>query len=123
MNAEAGLTWAHGLLSGEMDDAQQQEIHEAVNAALDDLAAHLGGTSDTGGPVENATQIKGRGDLGILLTDVNGRVLGRVWVAFGGSVDVPTDEALADGNVEIQAEVCSEVVDPPVDLETWATDR
>jgi hypothetical protein len=123
MNPEAGLARVPELLSGEMDDAQQQEIHEAVNAALDDLAAHLGGTSDTGGPVENATQIKGRGDLGILLTDVNDRVLGRVWVAFGGSVDVPTDEALADGNVEIRAEVCSEVVDPPVELETWATDR
>jgi hypothetical protein len=123
MNADAGLTSVPGLLSGDMDDEQQQEIHEAVNAALDDLAAHLGGTSDTGGPVENATQIKGRGDLGILLTDVNDRVLGRVWVAFGGSVDAPTDEALADGNVELQAEVCSEVVDPPVDLETWVTDR
>jgi hypothetical protein len=106
-----------------MDDEQQQEIHEAVNAALDELAAHLGGTSDTGGPVDNATQIKGRGDLGILLTDVNDRVLGRVWVAFGGSVDVPTDALLTDGNVELQAEVCSEVVDPPVDLETWVTDR
>jgi hypothetical protein len=106
-----------------MDDEQQQEIHDAVNAALDELAAHLGGTSDMGGPVENATQIKGRSDLGILLTDVDDRVLGRVWVAFGGSVDVPTDEALSDGGVEIQAEVCSEVVDPPVDLETWVTDR
>ncbi|MEY4508895.1 MAG: hypothetical protein RLZZ450_1017 [Pseudomonadota bacterium] len=106
-----------------MDDEQQQEIHEAVNAALDELAAHLGGTSDMGGPVENATQVKGRSDLGILLTDVDDRVLGRVWVAFGGSVDVPSDEALSDGNVEIQAEVCSEVVDPPVDLETWVNDR
>jgi len=114
-----------------MDDAQQQEIHEAVNAALDDLAAHLGGTSDTGGPVENATQIKGRGDLGILLTDADDRVLGRVWVAFGGSVEARAsaadepgeDAALAGGNVEIQAEVCSEVIDPPVALETWVTDR
>jgi hypothetical protein len=67
--------------------------------------------------------VKGRSDLGILLTDVDDRVLGRVWVAFGGSVDVPSDESLSDGNVEIQAEVCSEVVDPPVDLEVWVSDR
>jgi hypothetical protein len=104
-----------------MDEQQQQEIHEAVNAALDELAAHLGGTRETGGPVENATQIKGRGDLGILLTDIDDRVLGRVWVAFGGSVAVPGGVELSGGSVEIQAEVCSEVVDPPVDLETWVT--
>ncbi|MDB4988830.1 MAG: hypothetical protein JWN04_4008 [Myxococcaceae bacterium] len=106
-----------------MEEQQQQEIHEAVNAALDDLARHLGGTSDEGGPVENATQIKGRGDLGILLTDVEDRVLGRVWVAFGGAIAAPTDDSLADGSVAVEAEVCSELVDPPVSLEEWAEGR
>lgn len=104
-----------------MDEEQQQEIHEAVNAALDELAVHLGGTRETGGPVENATQVKGRGDLGILLTDVDDRVLGRVWVAFGASVAAPSGVSLSGGSVDIQAEVCSEVVDPPVDLEAWVT--
>ena len=105
-----------------MDDKQQEEIHLAVNQALDDLAAHLGGTADTGGPVENATQIKGRGDLGILLTDVDDRVLGRVWVAFGAGIDAP-DEALMGGSVAIQAEVCSELVEPPVPIDEWAQGR
>jgi len=114
-----------------MDEEQQRQIHEAVNQALDELAAHLGGTSDEGGPVENATQITGRGDLGIMLTDVDDRVLGRVWVAFGGSVEAPTTgqgddgalEVAGDGEVEIQAEICSEVVDPPVPLEEWVEGR
>lgn len=105
-----------------MDDQQQEEIHIAVNQALDELAAHLGGTSDTGGPVENATQIKGRGDLGILLTDVDNRVLGRVWVAFGAGIDAP-DEELEGGSVGIHAEVCSELTDPPVPLDEWAEGR
>src|SRR5689334_582741 len=69
-----------------MNDAEQEEIHHAINAALDELAEQLGGTSDTGGPVENATQIKGRGDLGILLTDVANNVLGRVWVVFDAGI-------------------------------------
>jgi len=105
-----------------MDEQQQEEIHRAVNAALDELAAHLGGTADAGGPVENATQIKGRGDLGILLTDVADNVLGRVWVAFGGGIDVP-DLTLQGGAVSIQAEVCSEVVEPPVHIDSWAEGR
>ena len=100
-----------------MDDQQQQAIHEAVDAALNELAEHLGGTSETGGPVENATQIKGRGDLGILLTDASDRVLGRVWVAFGGGLDA--SDVLAGGAVEIHAEVCSEEIDPPVSVDEW----
>jgi hypothetical protein len=106
-----------------MNDEQQEEIHRAVNTALDELAQHLGGTSDTGGPVENATQIKGRGDLGILLTDIHENVLGRVWVAFGAGIDAPTDEALSNGAVELHAEVCSEVIDPPVSVDEWAEGR
>jgi hypothetical protein len=102
-----------------MDDEQQRAIHEAVNAALDDLAAHLGGTADVGGPVENATQIKGRGDLGILLTDSSERVLGRVWVAFGGALQAPDGASLTGGSVDVQAEVCSELVDPPLHVDAW----
>ena len=106
-----------------MNDQEQEAIHDAVNAALDELAAHLGGTSDSGGPVENATQIKGRGDLGILLTDLEDRVLGRVWVAFGGAIESPHADALSDGSVQVHAEVCSEVVDPPLPLALWAEGR
>lgn len=102
-----------------MDDEQQQAIHEAVNAALDELAAHLGGTSEAGGPVENATQIKGRGDLGILLTDCSDRVLGRVWVAFGGALQAPEGDSLTGGSVGVQAEVCSELIDPPLHVDAW----
>jgi hypothetical protein len=128
---QAGRTRRVCGYDGAMDDEQQREIHEAVNAALDGLAAHLGGTSDQGGPVENATQIKGRGDLGILLTDVNDLVLGRVWVAFGGAIAAPSSAVAADGDievqgdgeVEVQAEICSEVVEPPVPLEAWAEGR
>ncbi len=97
----------------------EQAIHEAVNAALDELAAHLGGTSEQGGPVENATQIKGRGDLGILLTDAAERVLGRVWVAFGGALETSDDALTEGGSVDIQAEVCSEVIDPPQPIDAW----
>jgi hypothetical protein len=106
-----------------MNDEQQEELHRAVNAALDELAEHLGGTSDAGGPVENATQIKGRGDLGILLTDIDENVLGRVWVAFGAGIETPTDEALSNGAIAVQAEVCSEVIDPPVSIDAWAEGR
>jgi hypothetical protein len=106
-----------------MDDEQQAAIHEAMEAALDELAAHLGGTSDMGGPVENTTQIKGHSELGILLTDVEDRVLGRVWVAFGGALQTVGEEMLDGGSIEIQAEVCSEVVEPPVALETWVIDH
>ena len=106
-----------------MNDAEQEEIHLAINASLDELAATLGGTSDTGGPVENATQIKGRGDLGILLTDANNNVLGRVWVIFDAGIAVPSDETLSDGSVAVRAEVLSERVSPPVPLEEWAQGR
>jgi hypothetical protein len=101
-----------------MDDEQQQAIHEAVNEALDELATHLGGSTETGGPVANATQVKGRGDLGILLTDADDRVLGRVWVAFGGELEAP-DAALEGGEIEIHAEVCSELIDPPLPIDDW----
>lgn len=106
-----------------MDQAEQDEIHQAIDAALDELAEQLGGTSDTGGPVENATQIKGRGDLGILLTDVDNNVLGRVWVVFDAGISVPSDETLSDGAVAVRAEVLSERVTPPVPLEEWVQGR
>src|SRR4051812_34737099 len=106
-----------------MDHEDERDIHEAVNAALDELAQHLGGSSDTGGPVENATQIKGRGDLGVLLTDADNRVLGRVWVAFGAAVDTQEVRTRQGGAVHVQAEVCSEVIDPPVPVEEWASGR
>ena len=106
-----------------MHEAEQEEIHHAINAALDELAEQLGGTSDTGGPVENATQIKGRGDLGILLTDVDDKVLGRVWVVFDAGIAVPSDESLSDGSVAVRAEVFSERVTPPVPLDEWAQGR
>lgn len=102
-----------------MGDSEEQEIHAAVDAALNDLAERLGGTTDTGGPVENATQIKGRDELGVLLTDVENRVLGRVWVAFGAAVQVMDAPALEGGNVQVQAEVCAEVVEEPVSIEEW----
>ena len=106
-----------------MDEQEQQAIHEAVDAALQELASHLGGTSDTGGPVENATQVKGRADLGVLLTDAQDRVLGRVWIAFGAGVEAPSGPTFLDGGVEVHAEVCSEVVDPPQGLEEWVEGR
>ena len=71
------------LMAGKADHIERdgvvgkpQSVTEAVHEALNELAAHLGGSSDTGGPVENATQIKGREDLGVLLTDADDRVLG-----------------------------------------------
>ena len=106
-----------------MDEAEQEEIHHAIDAALNELAEQLGGTSDAGGPVENATQIKGRGDLGILLTDVDNKVLGRVWVVFDAGIAVPSDETLSDGAVAVRAEVLSELVAPPVPLDEWAQGR
>ena len=98
--------------------AQEEEIHAAIDRALNELAEHLGGSTEFGGPVENVTQIKGRGELGVLLTDPENRVLGRVWIAFGAAVQPPQQEA-GPGDVQVQAEVCSEVVDPPVPLEEW----
>ena len=103
---------------------EDQAVSEAIHAALNELAAHLGGSTDTGGPVENATQIKGRGDLGVLLTDRDDRVLGRVWLAFGASVQAAsTSTSPGDGSVAVQAEVCSEVIEPPVALDAWCKDR
>jgi hypothetical protein len=105
-----------------MDDEQEQAIHEAVNVALNELAERLGGTTETGGPVVNANQIKGRGDLGVLLTDIQERVLGRVWIAFGAAVSTPS--ALSGtGDVQVQAEVCSEIVDPPQPITEWVEGR
>jgi hypothetical protein len=102
-----------------MDASQDEDLEAAVGAALSELAQHLGGTSDTGGPVVNATQIKGRGELGVLLTDDRDYVLGRVWVAFGGAVDAPGFDFSNGGAVHVQAEVCSEVVDPPRSIDEW----
>src|SRR6476620_9006126 len=102
-----------------MGESEEQEIHAAVDAALNDLAERLGGTTDTGGPVENATQIKGRGELGVLLTDIENRVLGRVWIAFGAGVRMPSAAALEGGGVHVQAEVCSEVTEQPTSVDEW----
>lgn len=99
-------------------DEHEHDLHEAVNAALDELATHLGGSSDTGGPVVNATQIKGRGELGVLLTDARDLVLGRVWIAFGGIAQPPADDVGA-GSVRVQAEVCSEVIEHPCSIDSW----
>ncbi|MFT3927825.1 MAG: hypothetical protein QM778_35180 [Myxococcales bacterium] len=102
-----------------MSDDEELAIHEAVDAALNELAERLGGSSDTGGPVENATQIKGRGDLGVLLTDAQDRVLGRVWISFGAGVQVPNQDLASGGNVHVQAEVCSEIIEPPLTVDAW----
>lgn len=102
-----------------MEEPDEQAIHAAVDAALNDLAERLGGTTETGGPVENATQIKGRGELGVLLTDVEDRVLGRVWIAFGAAVQALDAVALEGGNVQVQAEVCSEIIEHPSSIEDW----
>lgn len=102
-----------------MNDDETQAIHEAVDEALNNLAERLGGSSDTGGPVENATQITGRGDLGVLLTDAENRVLGRVWVEFGGGVDVPDEDLEEGGSVHVEAQVLAELFEPPVPLEDW----
>jgi len=102
-----------------MDDAHEQAIEEAVAAALDTLAEQLGGTADTGGPVVNATQIKGRGELGVLLTDARDYVLGRVWLSFGGGLTPPAFDLAGAGSVRIEAEVCSERVDPPCTIDAW----
>jgi len=99
----------------------ESELHEAVNEALEALAVHLGGTTETGGPVENATQVKGRGELGVFLTDASGRVLGRVWLEFGAKAQAPNIKTIAveDGSVGLHATVRSEQVHPPMTLEAW----
>ncbi len=101
-----------------MDD---NELHEAVNEALEALALHLGGTTETGGPVENATQVKGRGELGVFLTDASGRVLGRVWLEFGAKAQAPTVASIAveDGSIGLHTTVRSEPVQPAMPLEAW----
>lgn len=100
-----------------MDDS---ELHEAVNEALEALALHLGGTTETGGPVENATQVKGRGELGVFLTDIHDNVLGRVWIEFGANTQVPDlAKTSAQGSVGVHASVRSEAINPPLSLEKW----
>jgi hypothetical protein len=107
-----------------MDD-QENELSEAMHEALDTLALQLGGTSETGGPVENATQIKGRDELGVLLTDAHNRVLGRVWLEFGASAQSPDFASLSGGagSLGFHAHVRSEAVQPPVPLELWLQNR
>jgi hypothetical protein len=95
---------------------QEQDVHEAVDRALEALAAKLGGTSDLGGPVTNATRIEGRPQLGVLLTDLRGYVLGRVWL----HVNAPPAEAAAAGvSVPAQVTVRSEMIAPPEAVDTW----
>ncbi len=109
----------------DQDIDDDNELREAMNDALEVLALHLGGTRDTGGPVENATQIKGRGELGVLLTDVDDRVLGRVWIEFGATAQPPEVARIAsqDGSVGLHASLRSEAVEPPVALEVWLKGR
>jgi hypothetical protein len=115
-----------------VSDADEQAIHEAIDLALNELAERLGGGVDAGGPVVNITQIKERGDLGVLLTDAQDRVLGRVWIAFGGAVDGgllaggpasfdPSQRFDAGGDVRVRAEVCSEIIDPPLTVDEWVS--
>jgi hypothetical protein len=106
-----------------MLDQNDLEIRDAVSAALTELAEELGGSSDTGGPVENATQIKGRGDLGVLLTDVEDRVLGRVWIEFEGSASPTISDSPDGGQVQVEATLHSEIIDPPVPILEWAAGR
>lgn len=109
-----------------MDDTEA--LHHEINLALNDLAMRLGGDTEEGGPVENATQIKDRGDLGVLLTDVNDRVLGRVWVEYGGTASFSSGDPAAgltegDGRVGVEARVRTEVVDPPQAIDLWVDGR
>jgi hypothetical protein len=111
-----------------MQNAEKQ-LNDAVHDALEELAGRLGGSSDTGGPVENATQIKGHPELGVLLTDAKDHVLGRVWIEFRGEAKMEKSRpgksahakgaALGEGSVGVHAEVVAEVVDPPIPLEQW----
>jgi hypothetical protein len=93
-------------------EEREQMLHAAIDAELEALAARLSPAPEQPSPVENAVQLEGRGHLGILLTDAEERVLGRVWVAFE-----PTQDGLA------RASVCSEVISPPLALEAWAQDH
>lgn len=106
------------LACGPMDE---DELHAAVNDALEALALHLGGTAETGGPVQNATQVKGRGELGVFLTDASDRVLGRVWLEFGAKIQAPSvaNVAFQDGSMGLHASVRSEAISPPMTLEAW----
>jgi hypothetical protein len=96
-------------------------LRDAMQEALEALALHLGGTSDTGGPVEHATQIKGRDELGVLLTDRDNRVLGRVWLEFGGDAKSPDPAHVTTqpGQIGLHASLRSETVTPPAALEDW----
>ena len=102
---------------------EEQSIESLMREELERLAAALAGASDTGGPVENATQVKGRGDLGVLLTDIDDKVLGRVWVEFGGSAKLEKGAKKPRGSVGVQVTVCSEVVKPPAPLVEWVASR
>jgi hypothetical protein len=95
-----------------------ETLQEAFEAALDDLARRLGGTEDTGGPVVNATQIKGRDDLGVLLTDARDYVLGRVFLAFDAAIPATLDVSRG-GDVNIDAAVRSEILSPPLAIDAW----
>lgn len=99
----------------------EDELHAAVNDALEALAIRLGGTTETGGPVQNATQVKGRGELGVFLTDLEERVLGRVWLEFGAKIQAPSVATIQvqDGSMGLHASVRSEVIEPPMSLEAW----
>jgi hypothetical protein len=96
----------------------QETLQEAFEAALDDLARRLGGTEDTGGPVVNATQIKGRDDLGVLLTDARDHVLGRVFLAFDAAISTTLDVSRS-GHVSVETAVRSEILSPPLAIDTW----
>lgn len=99
-----------------------EELQADIERALTDLAVRLGGDTDEDGPVENLTQVKDRGDLGMLLTDTANRVLGRVWLEYSGSAVLSGVEAGA-GSVGVETHVRSEVVDPPEDLDDWLKGR
>jgi hypothetical protein len=96
----------------------QETLQETFEAALDDLARRLGGTEDAGGPVVNATQIKGRDDLGVLLTDARDYVLGRVFLAFDAAIPATLD-VMRGGDVSIETAVRSEILSPPLAIDTW----
>jgi len=108
-----------------MADDIDDELHGAVNEALEALALHLGGTTETGGPVANATQIKGRGELGVLLTDAQDLVLGRVWIEFGGEANAPDMATVASqaGSIGLHASVRAEAIEPPMSIEDWVVGR
>ena len=46
-------------------------------------------------------------------------VLGRVWIVYGGALEVPAIDLSGDGQVEVKAEICAEIVDPPCSIPAW----